>query len=66
MCSRSSAAQTLVESAARFCNADKANIVRERDGGFYTAEAYGHSCEFINYIRDIPVRPSEARRQGVR
>jgi len=24
--------QTLVESAARFCNADKANIIREKDG----------------------------------
>jgi hypothetical protein len=31
--------QTLVESAPRFCHADKANIIREKDGGFYTAEA---------------------------
>src|SRR6516162_5991378 len=28
--------QTLVESAARFCAADKAHIIREQNGGFYT------------------------------
>src|SRR6516162_6827401 len=28
--------QTLVESAARFCAADKAHIIREKNGGFYT------------------------------
>src|SRR5262249_36734836 len=39
--------QTLVESAARFCDADKANIIREKDGVFYTAEAYGYSREFL-------------------
>jgi GAF domain-containing protein len=39
--------QTLVESAARFCNADKATIVREKDGLFYNAEAYGYSREFL-------------------
>jgi GAF domain-containing protein len=33
--------QTLVESAARFCDADKASIIREKDGVFYAAEAYG-------------------------
>ncbi len=31
--------QTLVESAARLCDADKASIIRERDGAFYRAEA---------------------------
>src|SRR5205823_2890029 len=38
--------QTLVESAARFCTADNATIIREKDGLFYTAEAYGYSREF--------------------
>src|SRR5262249_45274121 len=37
--------QTLVESAARFCAADNATVVREKDGLFYTAEAYGYSRE---------------------
>src|SRR6516165_1889676 len=33
--------QTLVESAARLCNADNATITREKNGVFYRAEAYG-------------------------
>jgi two-component system, NtrC family, sensor kinase len=56
--------QTLVESAARFCNADKANIVRERDGGFYTAEGYGHSREFMDYIRKIPINAERGSASG--
>ena len=43
--------QTLVESAARFCNADKAHIIREKDGVFYAAEAYGYSPEFLEYAK---------------
>ena len=35
--------QTLVESAARLCDADKVNITREKNGAFYRAEAYGFS-----------------------
>jgi GAF domain-containing protein len=42
--------QTLVESAARFCDADKAIILRERDGAFYRTEAYGFSREFLDYV----------------
>jgi GAF domain-containing protein len=56
--------QTLVESAARFCNADKANIVRERDGGFYSAEGYGHSREFMDYIRKIPINAERGSASG--
>jgi hypothetical protein len=35
--------QTLVESAARFCAADNATIVREKEGSFYPAEASGRA-----------------------
>src|SRR5262245_24832749 len=38
--------QTLVESAARLCEADKATITRQIGGVFYRAEAYGFSPEF--------------------
>jgi two-component system, NtrC family, sensor kinase len=47
--------QTLVESAARLCDAEKATITREIDGKFYRAEAYGFSPEFTEYIRAAPV-----------
>jgi signal transduction histidine kinase len=56
--------QTLVESAARFCNADKAHIVRERDGTFYTAETYGYSREFMGYIKNIPIKAERGSAGG--
>jgi GAF domain-containing protein len=56
--------QTLVESAARFCAADKANIIRERDGAFYTAESYGYSQEFMDYIKTIPIKAERGRASG--
>ena len=48
--------QTLVELAARLCDADNAIITREKDGAFYRAEAYGFSREFMDYVQDIPIK----------
>jgi len=56
--------QTLVESAARFCNADKANIIRERDGTFHVAESYGYSREFMDYIKTIPIKAERGSASG--
>src|SRR6516165_290424 len=56
--------QTLVESAARFCGADKAMIVREKEGVFYTAEAYGYSREFMDYIKNIPIKAERGTASG--
>ena len=39
--------QTLVESAARLCDADKANVTRQIDGVFYRAESYGFSRKIL-------------------
>ena len=49
--------QTLVESAARLCDADKATITRQKGGEFYRAESFGFSSEFMDYVRDVPVIP---------
>ena len=49
--------QTLVESAARLCDADKTIITRQKNGVFYRAEAYGFSPEFMGYVRNIPIQP---------
>ncbi|HVD83530.1 MAG TPA: GAF domain-containing protein [Bradyrhizobium sp.] len=56
--------QTLVESAARLCDADKTNITREKKGGFYRAEAYGFSPEFQEYVKDIPIEPGRGSAFG--
>ena len=56
--------QTLVESAARFCDADKACIIREKDGVFYAAEAYGYSREFLDYIKNIPIKAERGSASG--
>jgi signal transduction histidine kinase/putative methionine-R-sulfoxide reductase with GAF domain len=49
--------QTLIESAAKLCDADQGVITRRREGVFYRAEAYGYSKEFMNHVRGVPVEP---------
>src|SRR3984893_4665907 len=56
--------QTLVESAARLCDAHKATIKRQRGGVFFRAEAYGFSTEFIEYVRTIPIKPERGSAIG--
>ena len=56
--------QTLVESAARLCDADKATITRQKDGVFYRAEAYGFSREFMDYVKDIPIEAERGSASG--
>ena len=56
--------QTLVESAARLCEADKATITRQRDGAFYRAESFGFSREFMDHVRDIPIAPDRGSATG--
>ncbi len=47
--------QTLVESAARLCEADCATITRQKEGMLFFAEAYGYSPDFIEYVSAMPV-----------
>ena len=56
--------QTLVESAARLCDADKTIITRQKNGVFYRAEAYGFSRDFIDYVRNIPIQPERGSAFG--
>src|SRR5262249_62088510 len=49
--------QTLVESAARLCEADQASITRQVGDKFFPAGAYGFSSEFMDSVRTVPVTP---------
>jgi signal transduction histidine kinase len=56
--------QTLVESAARLCGADKAQILRPSTDahGFYAAASYGYSTEYNEYLKTMTFAPG---REGV-
>src|SRR5262249_17322712 len=56
--------QTLVESAARLCDADKAIVTREKNGIFYRAEAYGFPPEFMDRVRNTPIKPERGSGVG--
>ena len=56
--------QTLVESAARLCDADKATITRQKGEFFYRAESYGFSAAFMDSVRDVPVLPERRSASG--
>ena len=48
---------TLVESAARLCHADMAQILRAKDGGYYCAASYGFSSEYVDYVKTVTFPP---------
>src|SRR4029077_4879901 len=50
---------TLVESAARLCEADKGVIHRPtgKDASYYVAASYGHSPEHIEYVKTQTFEP---------
>jgi two-component system NtrC family sensor kinase len=56
--------ETLVRSAARLCEADSAQILRPREGGFYSAASYGHTAEFSEYVKNCTFPPGRASVTG--
>src|SRR4029077_14317161 len=55
---------TLVEAAARLCEADQGTIARDRDGVFQRVATYGFSNEFAEYVSTIPVSPERGTATG--
>src|SRR5262249_32138504 len=57
--------QTLVESAAKLCDADTATTSRQINGVFYrVAESYGLSREFMDYVEGMPVEADRGSLMG--
>ena len=56
--------QTLVEAAAKLCEADQGTIAREQAGVFVRAASYGFSPEFIELVKDMPVAPDRGSATG--
>jgi GAF domain-containing protein len=55
---------TLVESAARLCEADSAQILRPRDAGFYSGASYGHTREFAEHVKNLTFPPGRGSVTG--
>jgi two-component system, NtrC family, sensor kinase len=57
--------QTLVESAAKLCDADTGTTSRQINGVFYRiAESYGLSREFMDYVEGMPVEADRGSLMG--
>ena len=56
--------RTLVEAAARLCEADQGTIAREQDGIFVRAATYGFAAEFTELVKDLPVEPARGSATG--
>jgi two-component system NtrC family sensor kinase len=57
--------QTLIESAARLCDADKGNITREQGGiSFRANESYGYSRKFVEHVKGMPIEADRGSATG--
>jgi GAF domain-containing protein len=48
---------TLLQSAVRLCSADQGTVAQRKDDTFYRSVSYGFSPAYLDYVKDIPVKP---------
>jgi two-component system, NtrC family, sensor kinase len=56
--------QTLVEAAARLCEADQGTIAREQEGVFVRAATYGFSAQFTELVSRMPIERERGSATG--
>jgi two-component system, NtrC family, sensor kinase len=56
--------QTLVEAAARLCEADQGTIAREQEGVFVRAATYGFSAAFTELVSHMPIERERGSATG--
>ena len=55
---------TLVESAARLCEANMASIARQRDANYHVVASHGFPSGYIGYIETLPMAPGRGSVTG--
>jgi two-component system, NtrC family, sensor kinase len=48
---------TLLQSAVRLCEADQGTVAQRKGDTYYRSVSYGFSPVYLNYVKDIPVKP---------
>jgi two-component system, NtrC family, sensor kinase len=55
---------TLVQSAARLCEADMASIARQKGANYHLVATYGFSSDFKEYMESLPMEPGRGSGTG--
>jgi GAF domain-containing protein len=55
---------TLLQSAARLCDADQGTITQRKGNNFFRTVSYGFSQDFLDFVKDVPVEPGRETGTG--
>src|ERR1700731_1487958 len=56
--------ETLLQSAVKLCCADQGTVAQRKGDTFYRSVSYGFSPVYLDYVKDIPVKPGRETGTG--